>query len=104
LLQIIKAIHVTDIITAPDDSKSNAVCFYRGIYGLPEKVKEINEKSGNQLGYVGEWHTHPFGPNSLSTTDMNTVKRFKKELDSLVNPLPVFLTILTPTHLLSYVY
>jgi integrative and conjugative element protein (TIGR02256 family) len=99
-----KTIHVTDIITAPPDSKADACCFFRGISGLPEKVNEINQLSGNQLGYVGEWHTHPFGPNELSTTDYKTVKRFKKEFDSLVSPLPVFLFIITPTHILPYIF
>ena len=99
-----KTIHVTDIITAPPDSKADTCCFFRGISGLPEKVNEINKLSGNQLGYVGEWHTHPFGPNELSTTDYKTAKIFKKEFDSLVSPLPVFLFIITPTHILPYVF
>lgn len=99
-----KTIHVTDIVTAPSDSQTSSACFYRGINGLPERVKEINENSGFQLGYVGEWHTHPFGPNNLSGIDLNTVKRFKKEFEYLNNPLPVFILISTPTNILPYVY
>jgi len=99
-----KTIHVIDIIYAPADSRTNSVCFYRGINGLPEGVKDINVNSGNQLGYIGEWHTHPFGPNCLSGTDMRTVNRFKREFDTLINPLPVFLLIATPTNILCYVY
>src|SRR5690606_597398 len=67
-----KTIHVVDFIDAPDDSKANPVCFFRGVKNLPERIKDIQERSGGQLGYVGEWHTHPFGPNSLSRTDHNT--------------------------------
>lgn len=99
-----QTIHVMDIITEPADSTSNDVCFHRGIHGLPEKVKEIHENSGGQLGYIGEWHTHPFGPNALSGKDMQTVKKFKTELDSLENPLPVFLTVVTPDFVLPYVF
>jgi hypothetical protein len=99
-----KTIHVIDIITAPSDSMTNQVCFYRGIHGLPEKVKEINEGSGFQLGYIGEWHTHPFGPDNMSAIDMNSVKKFKKEFEQLSSPLPVFLLIATPNSILTYVY
>ncbi len=99
-----KTIHVVDLIYAPPDSQANCACFFRGIDGLPEKVKDVNIDSGNQLGYIGEWHSHPFGPNSMSTVDANTVKRFKEEFEKSQTPLPVFLTIITPTNLLCYVY
>lgn len=99
-----KTIHVLDIVNAPTDSSSSPVCFFRGISGLPDKIKEINIKSGFQLGYIGEWHTHPFGPNALSATDMNTVRKFKKEFSNLPTPLPVFISILTPMGLLPFVY
>jgi len=99
-----KTIHVTDVITAPPDSKANEVCFFRGIKGLPDAIREVNESTGNQLGYIGEWHTHPFGPNTLSSTDAGTIRRYKKDFDTLKTPLPVFLMIVTPTHILPYVY
>jgi hypothetical protein len=99
-----KTIHVVDVITAPSDSQSNPVCFCRGISGLPERVNEINKLTGNQLGYIGEWHTHPFGPNDMSNTDASKVQKFKVEFDSLQSPLPVFLTILTPEIILPFVY
>ena len=99
-----KTIHIVELIKAPPDSKANAVCFFRGIEGLPQAIAEVNDLTGNQLGYIGEWHTHPFGPNRLSNVDMDTVRRFKKDFDRLPTPLPVFLMILTPTDLLPYVF
>jgi hypothetical protein len=99
-----RTIHVVDLIDAPPDSKSNSVCFFRGISGLPEKVGEVNTGSGQQLGYIGEWHSHPLGPNALSPTDMKTVRRVKKEFSELATPLPVFLMIITPTNILPYVF
>lgn len=99
-----KAIHITSLIKAPADSKANEVCFFRGVEGLPKAIKEINQSTGNQLGYIGEWHTHPFGPNQMSATDVAALRKFKTEFSDLPTPLPVFLMIVTPTHILPYVY
>ena len=99
-----RTIHVVDVITEPSDSTSNDVCFVRGISHLPEQVLEVTKKTGGQLGYIGEWHTHPFGPNQLSQTDLRTVLSFKKDFEIQQIPLPVFLTVVTPDYILPYVF
>jgi len=99
-----KTIHVVDLVSAPPDSSANSVCFHRGCNGLPEIIDRINFESGGQIGYVGEWHSHPRGPEQPSDTDMHSVARFKKELAHLVTPLPVFLMIVTPKAILPFVY
>ncbi|WP_262249866.1 ThiF family adenylyltransferase [Parapedobacter soli] len=99
-----KVIHVTDLIDAPPDSEGNQICFYRGHSGLSQKISMVIEKSGGQIGYVGEWHSHPQGPNCLSDVDMASVNRFKKELSELVTPLPVFLTVVAPVGILPYIF
>jgi integrative and conjugative element protein (TIGR02256 family) len=99
-----KIIYVVDSISAPRDSKANSVHFMRGIDGLPEEIKTIRDCSGGQIGYIGEWHTHPEGPNELSIQDMRSVRKYKAEFEKLNPPLPVFLTILTPDGLFPFVY
>ena len=99
-----KTIHITGLIAAPPDSKGNAACFYRGIKGLPAAIEKITKASGMQLGYIGEWHSHPHGPDGLSTIDLANVGRFKAEFEALVTPLPVFLTVITPTAFLPHVF
>lgn len=99
-----KTIHVTNLIKAPADSTANEICFFRGVAGLPDTINEINQSTGNQLGYIGEWHTHPFGPNQMSSTDAAAIRKFKNEFSALPTPLPVFMMIVTPTHVLPYVY
>ena len=99
-----KTIHVVDLIDAPPDSHANEVCFFRGIDGLADKLDGINAKTGNQLGYVGEWHTHPEGPDGPSGTDMKTVRKFKGQYADQPTPLPVFLTIITPNAILPFLY
>jgi len=99
-----KSIHVVDLIPAPPDSKANSICFFRGHQGLPEQIKYVTDNSGGQLGYIGEWHSHPKGPNGLSDVDMASVARFKREFNELATPLPVFLTIVTPAGVLPFVF
>lgn len=99
-----KIIHVVDLISAPPDSKANSVCFFRGHQGLPEQIEKINVGSGGQLGYIGEWHSHPLGPNGLSAVDMQSVELHKAEFSEMTTPLPVFLTIVTPGGILPFVF
>lgn len=98
-----KCIHVTDVILAPPDSEANEICFFRGVEGLPEEIDRIKKLSGQTFGYIGEWHSHPFGPMGLSNVDARTVRKFLKEFRKLQNPIPVFITIVTPYGLLPYV-
>lgn len=99
-----KTIHVTRSLPAPPDSRADANCFFRGTEGLPETIAEINACTGGQLGYIGEWHSHPRGPNDMSTTDAATTKAFLQQYRELNPPLPVFLLIITPTSVLPFVY
>ena len=99
-----KTIHVTDCINAPIDSKADATHFIRGYKGLPDEIREIKNNSGGQIGYIGEWHSHPEGPNILSQQDMISVYQHKAEFEQLNTPLPVFLSIITPDGLHPYIF
>lgn len=48
----------------PPDSKEETDGFVRGVCGLEEVVKAAQERTGQIVGYVGEWHSHP--PNHSS--------------------------------------
>jgi len=99
-----KVIHVVELIKAPSDSQANGVCFFRGINGLSNSINEINVLSGNQIGYIGEWHSHPNGPEEMSYTDMKTASKFKTEFEAMPTPLPVFLMIVTSNNISPYVF
>ncbi len=71
---------------------------------MPEQVERFNIGSGGQLGYIGEWHSHPLGPNGLSVVDMQSVYSFKAEFSEMITPLPVFLTVVTPAGILPFVF
>jgi len=97
-----KTIHVFDTIIAPADSKHNPVYFYRGIENLPEQVKQIKEITGGMIGYIGEWHTHPMGLDSLSGIDQQAVKDLKPLNDKY--PIPTFISILSKDKFLPFVF
>lgn len=99
-----RTIHVTDMIPAPSDSESNEVTFYRGINNLPEEIDNIKRLSGQVFGYIGEWHSHPFGPNGLSPQDMKEVNKHLKEFRNLSNPMPLFIMLATPDGLIPFVF
>lgn len=99
-----RTIHVTDMIPAPSDSESNEVAFCRGINNLPEDIDNIKKMSGQVFGYIGEWHSHPFGPNGLSQQDMKEVNKHLKEFRNLSNPMPLFIMLVTPDGLIPFVF
>lgn len=99
-----KTIHVLGLIDAPPDSRANEVCFYRGVKGLKGLVDQITDLSGNQIGYIGEWHSHPHGPDGVSIKDDQTMREFKDDFEELPAPLPVFVMIVTTSGLFPYVY
>lgn len=54
-------VYVVDALPAPADSIEHRQTFIRGYAGLREKLATINSRSGGQVAYVGEWHSHPDG-------------------------------------------
>ncbi len=97
-----RIIYVTRVLPAPPDSKSGPFAFVRGTQDIPDRVVEIQERTGGMLGYVGEWHTHPMGGPSLSSTDMEAVAKIKRNLDSI--PLPTHVTVVTGRGVYPHVF
>jgi hypothetical protein len=63
---------------------------------------EIQDKTGDMLGYVGEWHTHPTGGYQLSPRDLETVEKIQRNLDRV--PLPTHIMIVTRRGVYPYVF
>lgn len=99
-----KTIHIVELLDAPNDSRYSPGSFLRGIQDLPETIQEINDQSGTQLGYIGEWHSHPFGPNKLSSVDLKTIHKIKEDFENRQTNIPVFIIVVTPTDLLPFVF
>ena len=74
-------IYVVYMIPAPDDSIEAGTSYIRGVKGLYEKVENIKKRTGHQMVYLGEWHSHPKGcSNFPSPTDMKLFTTMSDEL------------------------
>jgi integrative and conjugative element protein (TIGR02256 family) len=100
--RINKVIYVTDIVPAPPDSKKSPYVFTRGTEGLTNLVKQIREKTGEMLEYVGEWHTHPTGSAKLSETDQHAIGEIRKVLDPI--KCPTCVTVVNHSRLHPYIF
>ena len=52
-------IYMIYMIPAPDDSVEAGTSYIRGVEGLFEEVERIKRRTGHQIVYLGEWHSHP---------------------------------------------
>lgn len=52
---------VVDSLPPPPDSKGTSHGFERGRRGLKRSIEMAQARSGNQVRYIGEWHSHPTG-------------------------------------------
>jgi integrative and conjugative element protein (TIGR02256 family) len=63
-----KIVHIADLLPSPPDSIQWPNMYIRGSRHLGEEIARKQALSGNDLRYVGEWHTHPFGNNGTPST------------------------------------
>lgn len=97
-----KVIHVFEIVPEPKGSSGTHVAFTRGITGLPEYVDDVKYNTGEIIGYIGEWHTHPMNLESLSGQDMKTIAQLQDI--NKKTPIPTCAVIITPSKVIPFVY
>lgn len=77
-----KLVYVVETIPSPPDSEEWPTLYIRGKKGLKPKVDRIQELTGGQLEYVGEWHSHPDGcPCRPSNDDLKVFGWLTKNMD-----------------------
>ncbi|MCF4101578.1 ThiF family adenylyltransferase [Gillisia sp. M10.2A] len=64
---------ITDILI-PDEYRNGRTKFIREPGNLNDRLKELHKKTAGKIQYIGEWHSHPDGPTSPSTTDLKAMK------------------------------
>jgi hypothetical protein len=53
----------------PPDSEHSPTSFVRGSVGVYRSLASISEATAANLGYIGEWHTHPNGHSNQASSD-----------------------------------
>jgi len=64
-----KIIYIVDTIPSPKDSLEWPTIYIRGCHGLLKQFEEIKNITGNNLYYIGEWHSHPKGASCKPSSD-----------------------------------
>lgn len=95
-----KLIYVTRILPPSSDSEGSPYAFRRGVKDYPDLLDNIHNRTGNMLGYVGEWHTHPKGAPTASGTDMAALSSISATLSRA--ELPAHILIVSPQGICSF--
>jgi integrative and conjugative element protein (TIGR02256 family) len=64
-----KIVYLVDALSAPADSIEKVSCFIRGTSGLSSALDMVSKRTGQQLKYVGEWHSHPRKTAPIASAD-----------------------------------
>jgi hypothetical protein len=64
-----RTIYLLDTLPSPPDSEEWPTLYIRGSKGLLPEVNKLSALSGNNLEYIGEWHSHPAGYPTLPSSD-----------------------------------
>ena len=79
---------IVDVLPPPPDSRHSTGFFERGVEGLLESYSEVQRRTGNVVGYLGEWHSHPPGHSVRQSPD-DLLQLFKLALGMADDGLPV---------------
>ena len=96
-------IHVIDTIEAPEDTIHRGDYLVLGKKGIRKKLSQVERRSGATFGYVGEWHSHPNGPNEFSATDYEEFDKKTEEMMAEGATKPILEVLVTPVGVTSAV-
>ena len=91
-----KTIHVIDTIEAPEDTIHRGDYLVLGKKGIRKQLSQIERRSGATFGYVGEWHSHPNGPNEFSATDFEEFANKAEEMNADGATKPILEVLVAP--------
>lgn len=74
-------VYVVDALSSPVDSLEGDGSFVRGAEDLARQVGRLRERTGQNLEYIGEWHSHPDGIAALpSGEDLAAIVSSTREM------------------------
>ena len=94
-------LYLVDVLPAPPDSTEHEHAFIRGCAGLRGELKAIEARTAGQVGYAGEWHSHPDGVGvEMSPTDEVLLATVAAEVR--VDGLPGIMMIVGPDRTFAF--
>lgn len=64
-----RIVYLVDTIPSPLDSEEWPTVYIRGCKGLAAEVQRTETRTGGNLTYIGEWHSHPDGASVVPSQD-----------------------------------
>lgn len=96
-----KTCYVVDSIPSPDDSVEYPDAYIRGSKGLLDNIQKIEEITVGNLGYIGEWHSHPTDVTDRSTDDMKLLTSISRH--NAYEGIPGVMIIVGESHISVYI-
>lgn len=97
-----RVIYVTHTLPPPPDSVGWPYAFRLGVDDVPEQVRQIRERTGGLIGYVGEWHSHTNGAHQLSRRDLEAAEQVGASVRRV--GLPTHIMIVNRSGCYSYLF
>lgn len=96
-----KCVYIVDALSAPTDSVGTPVSFQRGTDGVIEALERVATRTANNVGYIGEWHSHPKGVSArMSQLDINQLAQLAISLSE--DGLPAYQMIVGESEIKVY--
>ena len=86
-------VYVVATIPSPDDSEERPTSYTRGCRGLESAVSDAIARTGGQLQYLGEWHSHPNGHSAEPSDDDSKLFDWVREYTNQDGYPPVMLIV-----------
>jgi len=86
-------VYVVAMIPSPDDSEERPTSYIRGCRGLESAVSDAIARTGGQLQYLGEWHSHPDGHSAEPSDDDSKLFDWVLEYTNQDGYAPVMLIV-----------
>jgi len=88
-----KVAKITEIC-APTKYLNSRVLFKRFVDNLNKRLSYLFKISNGKIIYLGEWHSHPNGSSSYSSTDLNSISEIAKDPNvQISSPLMIIASI-----------